>query len=488
MAERTDPTLPRGRSARDPRGSLADHHADARLGWRLRAAAWCTVVVLLSPLALPVLALILSRRRKGLVGVREKRSGAGAPVTPGQILVHGVSLGEVNLMRPLVPLLEESLGTRCLLSTTTETGRAQLDQLFPGHQRAFFPFDLPWAVRRFLARTRPRLVVLLECELWPLFLCACFASRVPVAVINAKISERSFRRFRRAGALMRPLFSALSLVLVQNAQWGARLLALGVRRDALVVSGSMKADIVTRAEPARAEAEARRCGLRDGQQVLLLASTSAGLGGPDEELVALGDRFDQWVANGWRVVICPRHPERGPGLAENLRALGAQPKRSSLGERLGEASRDVLIVDEIGRLACMYAWTAGVNGIAVVGGSLGSGRGGQNMLEAAAHGCCTVVGGDTRNFPDAMELLRHASGVVEATSDVPGLLVALAEEPQRRRDLGSGAQRAWLAGRGAIVRAVSEVQARFASREGGGLGSAPVVSRFRDASSRRPEV
>jgi 3-deoxy-D-manno-octulosonic-acid transferase len=462
VAERSDPARIRSRTASDDSSTLDSQRATARLGWRLRAGAWCTLLALLGPLALPPLIARLMRRRKGLVGVTEKRSGNGAPITPGQILVHGVSLGEVTLMRPLVPLLEQALDGRCLLTTTTETGRAQLDQLFPGHQRAFFPFDVPWAVRRFLARARPRLVVLLEFELWPLFLCACYGARIPVVVVNAKISERSFRRFRRAGALIRPLFAALSLVLVQNPRWGARLRALGVRREALIVSGSMKADIVARADPAQAHRDAMRVGLRVDQPVLLLASTSAGLAGPDEEMVALGDRFRAWVDLGWRVVICPRHPERGAGLADRLRAAGAEPRRSSLGERLGESAREVLIVDEIGRLAGLYAWTSSVNGIAVVGGSLGSGRGGQNMLEAAAHGCCTVVGSDTRNFPDAMELLRHAGGVMEARERIPEALLDLAAEPQRRREIGAGAQRAWAAGRGAIVRAVSALRGRFA--------------------------
>ncbi len=154
--------------------------ADTARSWRLRAGAWSALAGLLGALLVPALALRLARRRKGLVGLREKRSGEGPALRPGQLLMHGVSLGEVNLMRPLVPRLEQALGASCLLTTTTETGRAQLDALFPGHQRAFFPFDLPWAVRRFLARTRPRLVVLLEFELWPLFLCACHGLRIPV--------------------------------------------------------------------------------------------------------------------------------------------------------------------------------------------------------------------------------------------------------------------------------------------------------------------
>jgi 3-deoxy-D-manno-octulosonic-acid transferase len=163
-------------------------------------------------------------------------------------------------------------------------------------------------------------------------------------------------------------------------------------------------------------------------------------------------------------VVCPRHPERGAAIAERLRALGAEPRRSSLGQRLAGGASEALIVDEIGRLAALYAWTAKVDGIAVVGGSLGSGRGGQNMLEAAAHGCCTAVGPDTRNFPDAMELLRHAGGVVELAGDGPAQLLELAGNRERRRALGAAAQRAWAAGRGAMGRVVAELAALFPAR------------------------
>jgi 3-deoxy-D-manno-octulosonic-acid transferase len=418
--------------------------------------------------ALPAVALFIAHRlwirRKGLVGLREKLGGRGAAVAPGQVLVHGVSLGEVNLMRPLVPRLEAALGARCLLTTTTETGRARLDELFADHDRAFFPLDLPWAVERFLARTRPRLVVLLELELWPFFLCACYARRVPVVLLNARVGERSFRGYRRGGALVRPLLRGLALALAQNGTWAARLAALGARRGRVATAGSMKADMVSRADAAAAAREAARLGLRPGQPVLLLASTSAGAA--VEEHAVLVGQHAKWRARGWQIVICPRHPERGAELATLVAGLAAAGsplavRRSSLGQaRDGEDQ--VLIVDEIGRLAALYAWTAQQNGIAVVGGSLGSGRGGQNMLEAAAHGCCTVVGWDTRNFPDAMALLRLEDGVAEAAAgNLHEVLDALATDEPRRRRLGAAGERAWARGVGATARAVARLRTAF---------------------------
>jgi len=463
MAERAGETpLAARRDAAGARHLLAESRAARRplppapsaATWRLLAA----VTAALYLLALPAAALWLAHRvwvrRKALVGLGEKLCGDGAAVPPGQVLVHGVSLGEVMLMRPLVPRIEAALGARCLLTTSSETGRKALDEHFPAHHRAWFPFDLPWTVDRFLARTQPRLVVLLELEVWPVFLALCHARGIPVALVNARVSARSFAGYRRAGVLLRPLLRHLALAAGQNGTWTARLIALGVPRTRAAALGSMKADMVRPADAAAATAEALRLGLDSGRPLLLLAST-----GPGEERAALADTLAAWHARGWQVAICPRHPERGAEIAALIATLGATARRSSLGERV-LALGEVPVIDEIGRLAALYRLVASSAGIAVVGGSLGSGRGGQNMLEAAAAGGCTVVGPDTRNFPDAMALLRAAAGVVEsAIADLPATLATLADDAPRRRALGAAGQRAWQAGLGATARVVARLAA-----------------------------
>lgn len=452
------------------------HPTEGAADWRMRQQFLGLIALAALPLAALVAAHRALVRRKPLVGAREKLTGHGPRVAAGQVLVHGVSLGEVMLMRPLVPRLEAALGVRCLLTTTTDTGRRALDEQFPGHQRAFLPFDAPWAVRRFLARTRPRAVVLLELELWPVLLCACRERGIPVLLLNARINEGSFRGYRTLRPLTRPLLRDLALALAQTPLWGARLAALGVPRARLAVPGSLKADIVRPAGGDEVAALATRFGLRPGQPVLLVASTSAGAdGGADEEAVVLGDRLGWWRGLGWRVVVCPRHPERGAAVAALVARLSGVPRRTSRGETLAGHADEVLVVDEIGRLAALYAWTAASGGIAVVGGGLGSGRRGQNMLEAAAAGCCTVVGWDSRNFPDAMALLRDAGGVVEIAS--PGdlaPLTALADDPQRRARLGARAQAAWRAGQGAIGRTIARVRAAC---DAGGRGLRAPASR-----------
>ncbi len=429
-------------------------HAAAR--WRL--AFWSLTVAALSPLIALWLAHRLFIKRKPMANLRAKLTGGGRIHPPGGILVHGVSLGEVNLMRPLIPALESATGSRCLPTTSTATGWEQLGKLFPAHARDVpdrpreaLPLDLPWAVARFLDRTRPRALVLLELEVWPVLLTACAARGIPVLLVNARVSESSFRQYRAAAPLFRPIFAGLDLALAQNGTWAARLVALGTPRDRVQVSGSMKADMVRVASPEAAAAEAARLGL-DRRPLLLVASTSEG-----EEERLLAGSLAAWDARGWQVVVCARHPERGAAIAELASTCGGAATRSSQGGRL-PAGPGYVVVDEIGRLGALYGWCAATGGIAIVGGSLGSGRGGQNMLEPAAAGCCTVVGWDTRNFPDAMALLRATGGVVELGQDGIGAgLAALAADPARRAAVGVGGTTAWLAGQGATTRAVAAV-------------------------------
>jgi 3-deoxy-D-manno-octulosonic-acid transferase len=416
-----------------------------------RARFWFRVLgccaVLLAPLVLAAIAHRLWIRRRALVGLRAKLSGRGVPLPRGATLVHGVSLGEVGLMKPLVPRLGAG---PVLLTTSTETGTEGLAKAFPDAARAHWPFDLPWAVSAFLRRTRPRRVILLEAELWPLALLACRAEGIPVTVLNARMTARSHRRWRLLRPLARRLVGSLALAVAQQGDYGARLADLGLPRRCIAVSGSLKADMVRPAQPAAAAAEEARIALPPGP-VLFLASTSE----PEEE-APLRSWLAWGRAAGWRCLIAPRHPERGPGLVALCQRLGGTARRTAgQGDATAEPAAEVIVVDEIGRMGALYALTAARGGIALVGGSLGSGRGGQNMLEAAAAGCCTAVGWDTRSQPDPMRLLRGAAAVVEFTpADLDAGLAALAADATRRAELGRRAQAAWASGRGALDRTV----------------------------------
>ena len=422
--------------------------------WACYGVPFAVAATLATPLLLTWLAGRKLFSKRPLVGIGAKLTGACPAVAPGKILVHGVSLGETALMRPLVPRLEAALGTGCLLTTTTETDWQGLGKSFPDHPRAFLPFDLPWAVARFLDATKPRAVVLLESEFWPLLVLACHRRGIPVVVANARMSERSFTRLGRL-PLVRPLLAGYAGAAAQNALFAERLSALGIPRVA--VTGTMKADLVKAADPAAARAEATRTGLDPAKPLLLLASTS-----PGEEAAVLAGRLPAWQARGWQVAIAPRHPERGMDIAALVSAWGGTPRRTSQGQTV--AAGEVAIVDEIGRLGALYALAAN-SGIAVVGGSLGSGRGGQNMLEAAAAGCATVVGWDVVNQPDAMALLRAADGVVEVTAGTAqDALEDLAGDAPRRQRLGLAGKQAWQAGLGAADRTAAHLVGILAGR------------------------
>jgi 3-deoxy-D-manno-octulosonic-acid transferase len=400
---------------------------------------------LLYGLALPLLLAALLLRllgRRRLLGLRAKLTGEGPACAPGAIMIHGVSLGEVMLMRPLVPVLETLFGAPCLITTSTETGWQAAERAFPGHQRRFFPFDAPWAVGRFLQRTRPSRVILLELELWPIFLLACAERRIPVHLLNARMTARSFLRYHRLRRLLAPVFAVPRPCLAQNQLWARRLTALGARE--VQVSGSIKSDLVRVADAASLAAERLRLGLCGEQRpIFLIASTSEG----EEE--ALLRSFQGW-GQGWRLLICPRHPERGAEIQRLCAGLGLDALRSTAsGWPLQPGAQQAIIIDEIGRLNDLY----GLAELCAVGGGFGSGRHGQNMLEPAAAGRCTVVGWDTSNFPDAMNLLRGAGGVVAVSpTTLDGELRRLAGDADARARIGAAGRAAWLADRGSLGR------------------------------------
>jgi 3-deoxy-D-manno-octulosonic-acid transferase len=421
-----------------------------RHDWQWRSAFLGSAALAALPVLPAVLAHRLWIRRKGLTGLAGKLTGCTGWTRRGDVVVHGVSLGETALMAPLLPELEAVFGRPCSLTTTTETGWAALAQRFPERQRAFLPLDLPWAVERFLSETRPSLLVLLELELWPGLLAACHRRGIPVAILNARITERSFRGYRHAVTALGPLLDPV-IVCAQNPTWAARLRALGCRRVA--VTGSMKADMVRLTDAGTAAAMAQRLALA-GTPLLLAASTS----GDEEMLVVQAWQEAGLRAAGWRLVLAPRHPERGPLLAEALRRHGLEPWLASRDDAPAPAG-SVPIIDETGRLSALYACAAASDGIAIVGGSLGSRRHGQNMLEPAAAGACTVVGDDTSNFPDAMALLREAGGIAEcAPAGLAALLRELAGDAGRRRALGVAGRAAWAGNRGATARTVAALQ------------------------------
>ena len=367
------------------------------------------------------------RERLGFI----KRTLDDRPV----IWIHAVSVGELKAARQMIDaLFEQHADHQVVISSTTPTGRALARQLYPHLQTFYYPLDFgpfPWLALR---RVRPAVVLLVELEYWPNFLFWAARRAVPVAVINGRISERSFRGYRRIRGLAPP-FGAISRFCMQDESYRRRLLDLGVQSDRIFVTGNMKYDAVQLGQMPPM-AEVLRNWLTSGDGLVLVCGSTHG----DEErlLLEVVARVEAQTKEPLRVVLAPRHPERATAVSEVIAASGRRAVAWSTSQvfRPPLSLRDVVLVDTIGHLEAFYA----AGDIAFVGGSLIS-RGGQNMLEPAALGKAVVFGPHTSNFRNDVELLLGAKAAEQVGSpgEFESTLSALLGDPDRRLRLGQHA-------------------------------------------------
>ncbi len=311
------------------------------------------------------------------------------------IWVHAVSVGEVLAVERLVGELRASLpGWVVCVSTTTATGQAVARERFGVGTMFYFPLDFGFAVRAYVRALRPRLLVLAEGELWPRVLYECGRAGVPVAVVNARVSDRSYRRTVRVKGLWLRMGRRVAVFLAQGEETAGRLRGLGVAAERVKVVGNLKF-------------EGGDVGVRDmvgvlreaaaGRQVVVAGSTLEG-----EEALALRAMEDVWkVRPETMLVLAPRHPER---FAEVL-ALSGGVSASRLAAGEGLVGR-VVVLDTLGDLAAVY----GVAAVAFVGGSLVA-RGGHNPLEPARFGVPVLVGGSFENFREVVGEMRAARAI-----------------------------------------------------------------------------
>lgn len=394
------------------------------------------------------------RRRWGeRLGLAPGGESRAARPDPGPVLwLHAVSLGETLAARPLVEfLLAEFPGTPVLVTTTTPTGSRQVTALFGERVlHVYAPLDTPGAVDRFLARYRPRLLLLIETELWPNLLHGCRQRHCPVLLANARLSERSFRGYARLGQFGHRLLACVSHVACQTQDDASRFAALGVPADRLSVCGNIKFDLdVGGSLPDRIRSlvDEWRCA---GRFVFAAASTHAG---EDEAVLAAFATLRRQVPDALLLLV-PRHPERFEAVHGLCAVAGWQTCRRSLGESPG-ADTAVLLGDTVGELLLLL----GVADVAFVGGSLVP-RGGHNLLEPAALGVPALSGESLFNFTAVRDLLlaSGALALVEDAEDLGRVLCELAGDPARRQAMGSAGSRAVAGNRGA--RAQIEAQVR----------------------------
>ncbi|WJW75261.1 lipid IV(A) 3-deoxy-D-manno-octulosonic acid transferase [Thiohalobacter sp. IOR34] len=368
-----------------------------------------------------------------------------------RIWLHAVSVGEVQAASPLIQaLLQRHPDHELLVTTTTPTGSAQLEKLFGGRVRhLYMPYDLPGVVRRFLGRVRPRLVLIMETEIWPNLFHACARRGIPLLLVNARLSARSAAGYRRVRRLTAATLSCLDALAAQGRADAERLIALGAAPDRVQVTGNTKFDVTVPASlRERAEVLRREWGLR---HVWIAGSTHEG---EDAVLLAAHRRLRERFPDALLVLV-PRHPERFAPLADALRAEGWRLARRSAGEAVA-AETEVYLGDTMGELLLLYA----AADVAFVGGSLVE-VGGHNPLEPAALGLPVLFGPHHFNFEEISRLLREAGGAREV-ADAESLAREVGElfaDPNRRHAWGEQARQVVAANRGARDRVLAMIEA-----------------------------
>jgi 3-deoxy-D-manno-octulosonic-acid transferase len=399
---------------------------------------------------------------KYIAGLRQRLGSL--PPTNGKpvIWLHCVSVGETQAARPLAQRVKQQFPHHTLVvSTITLTGQKLARDVFRTQAETvfYFPFDWRWSVRRALNRINPAAVLIMETELWPNFLRECKARRIPVALVNGRISRQSFRRYRLITFFLRRLLSCLSLAVMQSETDASRLQALGMSDDKLYTAGNLKFDAEIAAELTAKTAEIReRFDLRSGVPLILAASTHA----PEEEVMLESIKLLQPA----RLMLAPRHPERFNEVATLIQKSGMSWTRRTAHPAAGDKNATVILLDTIGELPATYS----LADVVFVGGSIVD-RGGHNVLEPAAAGAAVVTGAHTHNFHAIVDLMCEANAIVQlppvetsaAAPELTYVLKNLLANTHEREELGRRAKQLVTDNQGATDRTIKLIAPLLAS-------------------------
>lgn len=399
--------------------------------------------------------------RRGLRRRAEARGASTSRELPRHaVWLHGASVGEVTLLRPLIEMLERDRpGLPIVISAHTDTGVEAARKAYPAHAVFRLPADLSLVQGSLVERLNPLVLVVVESDLWPNQLLACERAGVPIAVINAKLSERSFRRHRLSRFVPRAL-TTVSFVAAQSAEHADRFAGLGVPRDRITVTGNMKYDLTSDELDAEARSQFRS-ELGFGDEDVVIVGGSLHL--PEDEdllavtrhLAALPSQADAPMPKV-RLIIVPRYPEQAAEVIANARragfeTLGWSEYSTHGGGQLPQGA--VLVVDVVGELRRFY----GVADIAFVGGSLyyrGANKGGHNLMEPAILGLPVVFGPHNYSFRETVaDLLEDkAAMLVKDRAELQRDISSLAHFRDRRVGLGRRARQIILNGQGSSAR------------------------------------
>jgi 3-deoxy-D-manno-octulosonic-acid transferase len=429
-------------------------------------------------LLLPRFAIDAFRSGKYIRGISERLGKV--PVldqTAGPVIwLHSVSVGETEAARPLVrALCERFPAHQLVISTTTATGQQVARQAFSQQAAAifYFPIDWSWTVRRVLRALNPAAVLVMETELWPNLLRECSRHLIPVALINGRISPKSFSRYQKIRGFMRQVLAGLATASMQSDEDAKRIALLGLSENRIRTPGNLKFDSATL--PANVSNVAldlrQRFNINSSRPLIVAASTHA----PEESVVIDAFKAIRKTPGGKesRLLIAPRHPERFDEVAKIITDSGFNWSRRSFLPTPVDATSEIILLDSIGELRSTFQLAE----IAFVGGSIIP-HGGQNVLEPAAQGVCVITGAHTHNFAAIIRALLAADALIQlppvTVTEAPARLAhafgELLGDPARRKATGARAQDVCTASRGATERTIEiiadMVEAHIATGEG----------------------
>ena len=410
--------------------------------------------------------LFILRRQKYASGFRQRFGNYPEFKHDGRkvIWLHAVSVGEANAARPLVDkLLADFPDHRIVISTTTKTGQELAQKIFADRAGAvfYFPFDWKFSVQKALDNYKPSLVLLMETEIWPRFIHEAKKSGAKVAIVNGRLSEKSFQRYSYIRGFVSRVLGDVDLALMQGEKDAERIRQLGVDSKKISVPGNLKFEQPDEIDNGLTAYLKGRFGFEDGRPLIIAASTHD----PEEEQVI--DAYKQ-ISKYFdvRLMIAPRHPERFDSVAKILRATGLPFARRSEPESGDDKNAHIILLDSIGELRAVYP----LADIVFVGGSLIS-HGGQSIIEPAAAGKAIVTGPYTHNFADVVREFAEHNALIELSeggADVPGLVEAfekLLVDTPRRDELGRRAFQVMQKNRGATANTVAHLKFLISSEQ-----------------------
>ena len=406
---------------------------------------------------LPRFAIDALRSGKYVTGLRQRLGNLPAINSNGKpvIWLHCVSVGEAQAAQSLVREITNRFPKLALvISTTTITGQQVAGKLFREQAAAvfYFPIDWAWTVRRVLNKLQPAAILVMETELWPRLFSEARQRDIPVALLNGRISDKSFGRYKLVRPFIRRVLSDLTLAAMQTQQDAARIRQLGMPENRMSIAGNLKFDISSAISESSVGNEIRdRFGLNDGRPLIVAASTHD----PEEGIVIQAFRNVRQAHPSARLLIAPRHPERFEEVAHLLSNSGFSSGRRSATCSAADVRADVILLDSIGELRAVYPLAA----VAFVGGSIAP-HGGHSVIEPGAQGVCTVTGPHTQNFAavtqallaeDALILLRETDA---PATELARVLTELLSDASSRRGIAERAKDVCARNRGATDRTI----------------------------------